>query len=114
MQSDDLDPDAPTLNPWDMWYDEESNSGGANFKLTVKKVDGYPNYDTSKFLKPSNLSEDDDELETIYSKVYPLADEVSKDNPDYQSYDKMKQRLDEVLGLVSKKSTISFRFSAFT
>jgi len=49
------------IDPFDLWT-------GANFKLKIRKVDGYQNYDLSEFDSPSKLSDDDAELEAIWKK----------------------------------------------
>ena len=69
---------------------------GANFKLKIRKVEGYPNYDKSEFDKPSALSDDDDELEKIWEKEYPL--NTFLDPSNFKSYDELKKRLHKVLG----------------
>ena len=48
--------DETPINPFDLWE-------GANFKLKIRKVDGYWNYDKSEFDKPSKLNDNDDEME---------------------------------------------------
>ncbi len=53
--------DEKPLNPFDMW-------AGANFKLKIRKVEGYQNYDKSEFESPSALLNDDDKLEAIWKK----------------------------------------------
>lgn len=68
---------------------------GANFKLRIRKVDGFPNYDLSTFDSPSPINSKD--INIICSKLYPL-DEFT-DPTTYKSYDELKSRLDEVLGL---------------
>ena len=70
---------------------------GADFKLKVRKVDGYWNYDKSEFASPAPISEDDGELETIYNKQHSLAELIAPDQ--FLSYDDMKAKLDRVLGL---------------
>jgi hypothetical protein len=85
----EFDDDEP-INPFDFWE-------GANFKLKLKKVAGYWNYDSSEFARTSPLLEgDDDELETLYNKLYNLQDFVAPDQ--FKSYDLLKKRLDLVLG----------------
>ena len=51
-------PDESPINPFDFWE-------GANFRLKIRKVDGYWNYDKSEFEKPSKLDEDDNKIEEI-------------------------------------------------
>ena len=85
--------DEEAINPFDFWK-------GANFKLKVRKVDGYWNYDKSEFDSVSVLFDDDDAIEEVWKKQYPLA-EFSADS-NFKSYDELKTRLDAVLsGTVS-------------
>ena len=44
--------DEKAMNPFDYWT-------GANFKLKIRKVDGYQNYDKSEFESPSPLFKED-------------------------------------------------------
>ena len=82
--------DEKPLNPFDMWE-------GADFKLKVRKVDGYWNYDKSEFSAPAPLSEDDSELESIYNKQHSLAELIAPDQ--FKSYDELKEKMERVLGL---------------
>ena len=90
--------DESPINPFDFW-------GGANFKLKLRKVDGYWNYDKSEFEGVSALSDDDTVLEDIYKKQYPLAEFTAASN--FKSYDELKTRLDMVLsGTVAANTTV--------
>ena len=80
--------DEKPINPFDFWE-------GANFKLKIRKVDGFWNYDKSEFDSVSPLSDDDGELDNIWKKQYPLADFRAPSN--FKSYDEIKKRLDDVL-----------------
>ncbi len=82
--------DEQPINPFDFWT-------GANFKLKLKKVAGYWNYDASEFASPSPLLDDDDELEGIYKSLNNLNDFT--DPKEFKSYDDLKKRLDYTLGL---------------
>ena len=85
--------DEKAINPFDFWE-------GANFKLKIRKVDGFWNYDKSEFADVSPLLKDDDEIETVWKKQYPLAEHTAATN--FKSYDELKTRLDTVLsGTVS-------------
>ena len=85
--------DEEAINPFDFWK-------GANFKLKVRKVDGYWNYDKSEFDSVSPLFDNDAEIETLWKMQYPLA-EFSADS-NFKSYDELKTRLAGVLsGTVS-------------
>ena len=89
--------DETPINPFDLWE-------GANFKLKIRKVDGYWNYDKSEFDNPVQLKPTDEELETIYGKTHSLADFTAPSN--FKSYDELKARLDAVLsGTVATAKT---------
>ena len=83
-------PDEPAMNPFDMWE-------GANFKLKIRQVEGYRNYDKSEFESPAPISNDDDVMETIWKNEYPLQELVGADK--FKSYDELKAKLVRVLGL---------------
>jgi len=91
-QFDDEEP----VNPFDFWQ-------GANFKLKIRQVEGYRNYDKSEFASPGPLSDDDDELEQIYNKMYDLNEFL--DPKTYKSYDELKERMNKVLLLEEKRTT---------
>jgi len=81
--------DEEAVNPFDFWE-------GADFKLKIRNVEGYRNYDKSEFAKPSALSNDDTKLEEIYNKLYNLGEFVDPTN--YKSYNDLKTKLNRVLG----------------
>jgi len=90
--------DESAINPFDFW-------DGADFKLKIKKVAGYWNYDSSEFALPSPLLKDDEALEAIWKKQYSLVEFVSADK--FKSYEQLKTRLDTVLGKIpSRKSEV--------
>ena len=89
--------DETPLNPFDFWT-------GANFKLKIRKVDGYWNYDKSEFDNVSTLSDDDDELEKVYKSQYSLDEFTASTN--FKSYDELKTRLDMVLSGTVAVSTV--------
>ena len=82
--------DETPVNPFDMWE-------GANFKLKIRNVEGYRNYDKSEFADKSALLDGNDEkLEELWKKEYSLKDFTEKKN--FKPYDQLKSRLDKVLG----------------
>jgi len=81
--------DEEPVNPFDFWE-------GASFKLKIRNVEGYRNYDKSEFASPAPLSNDDDELENIYNGLYDLNEFTDPSN--YKTYDELKDRLQMVLG----------------
>jgi hypothetical protein len=82
--------DETPVNPFDLWE-------GANFKLKIRKVEGYQNYDKSEFESPAPLSQDEDDLERIWKSQYGLNEFLSESN--FKSYDELKTKLNSVLGL---------------
>jgi hypothetical protein len=82
--------DEVKINPFDFW-------DGANFKLKIRKVEGYRNYDKSEFEPKAPLMEDDDELENVWKQEHSLAAFV--DPKEFKSYDELKTRLNKALGL---------------
>jgi len=93
--------DEEALNPFDMW-------SGANFKLKIRKVDGFWNYDKSEFATANPISTDDDELEKLWSKQHSLVDFVAPDK--FKPYDELKEKLHRILtgSGVGKKTAESF------
>lgn len=85
--------DEERLNPFDLWT-------GANFKLKIRRVDDYPNYDKSDFEKASALADDDGELELIWKREYALAPFIERKM--FKTYDEIKNRLNKVLDLEGK------------
>jgi hypothetical protein len=81
--------DESPINPFDLWE-------GANFKLKIKKVAGYWNYDSSEFDRQTPLLDDDDVLEAIWKKEHPLAAMTATDQ--FKTYEQLQTRLDYVLG----------------
>jgi len=91
--------DEDPIDPFDFW-------SGANFKLKITKKDGYWNYDSSEFARPTALLDgDDDTLEALWKKEYSLSAIVSDDQ--FKSFDDLEKRLNAVLGIgkVAPKSS---------
>ena len=76
--------DETPVNPFDL-------DTGANFKLKIRKVDGYWNYDKSEFDSSSKLDNQDKVVESLYS----LAEFTAPSN--FKTYDELKSRLNDVL-----------------
>ncbi len=82
--------DETPLNPFDFWE-------GANFKIKIRQVDGYVNYDKSEFADQSKLFDGDDEkCEVIWNQQHSLQDLVSADN--FKSYQELEARFNTVVG----------------
>ena len=86
------------MNVFDLWE-------GANFKLKIKKVAGYWNYDSSEFDSVSALSADDDDLETIWKSEHSLEAFTNKDQ--FKSYEDLERRLNMVLGITQRTAVPS-------
>ena len=80
--------DESPINPFDFWK-------GANFKLKIRKVDGYWNYDKSEFEGVSQLKESDNDIKAIWEKQYPLKPFVDPSN--FKTYDELKSKLNRVI-----------------
>ena len=80
--------DESPVNPFDFWE-------GANFKLKIRKVAGYWNYDSSEFEKPSAIFDNDAQIEEVWKTQYGLAEYSASTN--FKSYEELKTRLNTVL-----------------
>jgi hypothetical protein len=87
--------DETPINVFDLWE-------GANFKLKIKKVAGYWNYDSSEFDSVNALSADDSELEATWKLEHSLEAFTAKDN--FKSYADLEARLNLVLGVGQRRS----------
>ena len=80
--------DEKAINPFDFWE-------GANFKLKIRKVAGYWNYDSSDFDSQSALFDSDEKIEEVWKSQYALNEFTATTN--FKSYEELKTRLDAVL-----------------
>ena len=77
--------DEDPVNPYDFWE-------GADFKIKIRKVEGWTNYDKSEFSKSTSLyNGDEGQLEEVYNRLYSLNEFISAEN--YKSYDELKLSL---------------------
>lgn len=82
--------DENPVNPFDFWK-------GADFKLKIRQVEGYRNYDKSEFASPSGLYEgNESQLESVYNQLHNLSEFTDPKN--YKTYDELKAKLMRVLG----------------
>jgi len=81
--------DESAINPFDL------RGEGANFKIKIRKVDGYWNYDKSEFDSPTAIADNDEAIEEIWNKQYALKPFLAPEN--FKSYDELKSKLDKVL-----------------
>lgn len=87
--------DEKPINPFDLW-------AGANFKLKIRNVEGYRNYDKSEFDSPGPLSDNDDELESIWKKEHSLQSFLDRKN--FKSYAELEAKLNQVLGTTGSQA----------
>ena len=80
--------DEEPVNVFDLWE-------GANFKLKIKTVAGYWNYDSSEFDRSAALSVDDEELQAIYDQQYPLAPFTAES--EFKNFEELQTRLNATL-----------------
>jgi hypothetical protein len=80
--------DEKPVNVFDFWE-------GANFKLRMRKKDGYANYDESAFMEPAPISNDDEEILRIANSQHKLSEFLDRKN--FKSYDELKKKLNDVL-----------------
>ena len=97
MMAPEFEDESP-VNPFDFWE-------GANFKMKIRNVEGYRNYDKSEFDSPTPLSEDDDELESVWNSQYSLQEFVDRNN--FKSFAEWQTRRNRVLGSTAVASTAS-------
>jgi hypothetical protein len=83
--------DEEPVNPFDFWE-------GADFKIKIRKVEGWTNYDKSEFAASAPVAGGEEEaLEVIYNKLYNLSDFTKPEN--YKTYAELKAKMNRVLGV---------------
>ena len=90
-------PDKEKLNPFNFW-------AGANFKLKIRQVEGYRNYDLSEFEGPSKLREAEDEMEKIWNSEFSLLELIAPNK--FKSYEELKAKLDDAIGCDSASDDV--------
>ncbi len=91
--------DETPVNPFDLW-------SGSNFKLKIRNVEGYRNYDKSEFDATTSLLDDDAKLEAVWNSQYKLSEFTDPGN--FKSYDELKTKLYRVLALDAGSPTESY------
>ena len=87
--------DDEPLNPFDYWE-------GADFKIKIRKVEGYRNYDRSEFDAPTELlGGDDDKLSALYESQYDLREFVNPEN--FKPFAFYESKLNRVMGKTQVK-----------
>lgn len=91
--------DETPVNPFDFW-------GGANFKLKIRNVEGYRNYDKSEFDGVTELFDGDEaKLESVFNQLHNLKEFTDPEN--YKTYAELKKKLYDVLGEEEISNTFS-------
>ena len=80
--------DEKPLNPFDFWE-------GANFKIKIRNLEGYRNYDKSEFEKSGKLDEDDSKVEQVWASQYSLNEFIDPSN--FKTYQELEAKLNKVL-----------------
>ena len=88
--------DEKAINPFDFWE-------GANFKLKIRKVDGYWNYDKSEFEGASKVKDTDEQIEVLWKQQLPLKEFSATTN--FKSYDDLKAKFEKVVYGTGKTTT---------
>ena len=88
--------DEKAINPFDFWE-------GANFKLKIRKVDGYWNYDKSDFDSASKVKDTDEQIEVLWTQQLPLKEFSATTN--FKSYDDLKAKFEKVVYGTGKTTT---------
>ena len=89
--------DENPINPFDLWE-------GCNFKMKIRNLDGYRNYDKSEFESPKPVLEDDAKMEEIWNSQYSLSEFT--DPNKFKTYDELKDKLNRVLALNGSGQTL--------
>jgi len=89
--------DEIAFNPFDLWE-------GADLKLKIRKVDGWPNYDRSEFDERKPLFEADSELEEVWGRQYKLEEFLSPEK--FKTYEELQVSLARALGQSRDVGTI--------
>ena len=94
--------DESPINPFDFWE-------GADFKLKIRKVDGFWNYDKSEFAAPSPIADDESKIESIWKSQYSLAEKLDASN--FKSYDELSTRFHAVISGTTTVGNVSEEMS---
>jgi hypothetical protein len=84
-------PEFADETPLEVWDIDE----GANLKLRIKNVAGYPNYDSSEWAATTPLAKSDDAMEEILDRTHRLSEFIKPER--FKSYDDLKKELDRAL-----------------
>jgi len=89
--------DETAINPFDL------RGEGANFKIKIRKVDGYWKYDKSEFDKPAPLFDDENRLNEVFGSIHSLSGVIAPS--EFKTYEELQEKLQRVLGTTGSNST---------
>ena len=92
-------PEFDSEEPIFVWDIDE----GCNFKIRIKNVAGYPNYDSSEWAGISALADSDDEIQAVLDKCHKLAEFL--DPARFKSYETLKKEFDRAMGVGESAGT---------
>ena len=81
--------DEKSFNPFDFWE-------GAPFKLKIRNVEGFRNYDKSEFGDCEPLFSEDAAMEKVWAAEFPLQEFIQP--KQFKGYDELKKKLATILG----------------
>lgn len=84
-------PEFADETPIEVWDIDE----GANLKLRIKNVAGYPNYDSSEWAAQTPLAKTDEAMEEILNATHRLGEFIAPSH--FKTYDELKKDLDRVM-----------------
>ena len=82
--------DETPVNPFDLWE-------GSDFKLKIRNVEGFRNYDKSELDVPAPLFDEDEQLEEVWKSQHSLVEFTNPTN--FKTYEELQTKLNRVLGL---------------
>ena len=82
--------DESPINPFDLWE-------GSDFKLKIRNVEGFRNYDKSELDVPAPLFDEDEQLEEVWKSQHSLVEFTNPTN--FKTYEELQSKLNRVLGL---------------
>ena len=82
--------DESPINPFDLWE-------GSDFKLKIRNVEGFRNYDKSELDVAAPLFDEDEQLEQVWKSQHSLVEFTNPTN--FKTYEELQTKLNRVLGL---------------
>jgi hypothetical protein len=90
--------DEVAFNAFDMFE-------GAPFKIKIRNIEGYRNYDKSEFGKVGPISKDEDEIKAIWEKTFSLQELL--DRKHFKSFADLAAKMNSVLNPTGVQKTLA-------